>query len=53
MKDHNQRNDLLDFYNIVMESHKNDPDGYKMMVIFITKLIFPNTRLLIQFLRVI
>jgi len=44
MKDHHQKNDLLDFYNIVLETHKIDPDGYKMLV---TLLI----RSLIRFLK--
>ena len=33
MKDNHQKNELLDFYNIVLESHKIDPDGYKMLVV--------------------
>lgn len=32
MKEHNQNNILPDFYNIMLEIHKNDPKGYNILV---------------------
>ena len=32
-----KKNDLLDFYNIMLETHKNDPKGYYLLVKLIPK----------------
>ena len=32
MKDNNQKDILPDFYNIMLEIHKNEPKGYDILV---------------------